>query len=137
MRSPRVLLLIAGVALTTFGCQERVEPPPAERPWGDLIQGAPTYQPAVLIQTHGSAETFEMMFRSPSPPDSVAEWYRSRADDRGWVVVGDVRTPDGAISMSFERDGPGLWLLVRDDPEGDGSVFSLIGAARDTTQQEP
>lgn len=137
MRMLPHLLLMIGSTAAVAGCQERVEPPPLERPAGDVIQGAPAYQPAVLVGTSSSAEAFEMTFKSPSPPDSVAEWYRQRADERGWEILGDVRAPDGSISMTFKRDGPGLWLLVREGPDGEGTEFSLIGAARDSTLQEP
>ena len=127
-----VLLVVA-----TASCQEAPEQVPTERPSGDLIQGAPLYQPAVLVQTRSSRETFEMVFQSPSPLDSVADWYRRQAADREWNILGDVRMADGGISMTFERDGPGLWLLVRPGQDGEGTEFSLIGAAADTTKQEP
>jgi hypothetical protein len=120
------------------GCgAERADVPPDEEPWRDLLDGAPLYQPAAIRDIRKTAEAYEMVLLSPSGPDSVAAWYRRQADASGWETMGDVRTPDGAISMSFERDGPGLWLMIRPGPDGEGSEFSLIGAARDTTQRQP
>ena len=137
MRTLQALVVAALLVVATASCQESAEQVPVERPSGDVIQGAPLYQPAVLVTTRSSKETFERVFQSPSPRDSGAGWYRQQAAQREWDILGDVRMADGGISMTFERDGPGLWLLVRPGPDGEGTEFSLIGAAADTTAQEP
>lgn len=137
MRTLHILVMAVVLVVATASCQEGAEQVPTERPSTDVIRGAPVYQPAVLVGTRSSAETYEMIFQSPSPLDSVADWYRRQATDRNWSILGDVRMADGGLSMTFERDGPGLWLLLRPGPDGAGTEFSLIGAAPDSTEQEP
>lgn len=124
-------LLLAGVILP--GC-ERAQPP-EERPAVDVMQQAPLFMPARLTDRNTSRETVQTVFHTPVGPDSVAAWYRNAFDARGWQIVGDVTGPDGVITLHAARQGPPLWVIIR--PGADGSDFSLIAAAPDTTRTEP
>ncbi len=123
----------AVIALTLASCRaDTAEEQPA-RPSQDVMRGAPLYQPAVLADQRGSAEAMEFVFRSPSPADSIAEWYRARITYMGWDISGDATTPDGAISLHAQREGAPLWIIIRSLGDDAGSEFSLIGAAPDTS----
>jgi hypothetical protein len=124
-------LVLAGVILP--GC-ERAQPA-EERPSVDVMQQAPLFQPARVTERHTSRETVETRFHSPVAADSIAAWYRDAFDRRGWEIVGDLTGPDGVITLHVAREGPPLWVIIR--PGTDGSDFSLIGAAPDTTRTEP
>jgi len=130
--------LYAGVTVTVMAlmlasCQaDTAEEEPAQ-PSQDVMRGAPLYQPATLTDRRSSAETMEFVFRSPSPADSVAEWYRARITYMGWDITGDATTADGAISLHAQREGAPLWVIIRSLGDDAGSEFSLIGAAPDTS----
>ena len=124
-------LLLAGMVLPA--CER--EQPPEERPAVDVMQRAPLFQPARLKDRRTTAETVEMVLSTTVTADSVAAWYRGAFDARGWQIVGDVTGPDGSITLHVARQGPPLWVIIH--PGTDGSEFSLIGAAPDTTNREP
>ena len=85
------------------------------------------------------------------PKEWIARW--EGKFDQGWDALRDeilVTYPtcpgsvwivgsDGSALSVLQVLGPlwGLWLLVREGPDGEGTEFSLIGAARDSTLQEP
>lgn len=123
------------VALGVAACGEPDREP--DRPAADVMQGAPLFLPARLVSSAGSAESVEFRYATSIRADSVAAWYRTAFDDRGWDVVGDVTMADGSISLHVAREGPPLWVLIRPAQAGQGSEFSLIGAARDTARARP
>ncbi len=124
-------LLLAATLFPACG-REQV---PEERPDTDVMQRAPLFQPARFKDRHTTSEAVEMVLVTPVTADSVAAWYRNAFDTRGWQIVGDVTGPDGSITLHVARQGPPLWVIIR--PGEDGSEFSLIGAAPDTTHREP
>ncbi|MGD8726216.1 MAG: hypothetical protein PVH40_01160 [Gemmatimonadales bacterium] len=119
------------LAATLIACQSEIPNDEPSQPSQDVMRSAPLYQPSTMVARRGSAETLELVFHSPSAPDSVASWYRDRVLAMGWDIIGDAIMPDGAVSLHVQRDGPPLWVIIRSGEEG--SEFSLIGAAPDTT----
>jgi hypothetical protein len=106
-------------------------------PSQDVMQGAPLYYPSRAVRTTGAANAIEMTYRTATPPDSLAEWYRRRILELGWDIVGDAPGAGGGVVLTVHREGPPLWVMIRPDSVGGGSEFSLIGAARDTTPPQP
>jgi hypothetical protein len=42
--------------------------------------------------------------------------------------VSDTKSADGTISLYAERNGPPLWVNIRKDPEGNGTLMTIAGA---------
>jgi hypothetical protein len=130
------LVVMAALVAASVGCE-----PPAEGsdtlPEADLMQGAPLFLPSSIKERRGSAETIELVFTSPVSADSIADWYRVKADTLRWEILADVTRPNGTTTMHFRRNGPPLWVIVQPAAEGTGTEFRLIGAAPDTTQRQP
>jgi hypothetical protein len=104
------------------------------------MRGAPIYIPSRAVEVRSAADASETEFRSPDPVATVADWYRDRVDAMGWNLVGDAPGADGGVVLHVEREGPPLWILIRPAPDGEGAVFSLIGAVPrrpDTTDSGP
>ena len=125
--------------MTSLACGQEA-PPPAERPDQDVMRGAPVYLPARAIEQRTTAEAAETEFRSPDPVATVADWYRDQIDARGWNLVGDVPSADGGVVLHVEREDPPLWIVIRPAENGEGTIFSLIGAVprgSETTDSGP
>jgi hypothetical protein len=132
MTTIRLPAVSAVLAVAVLGCGE-APPPQREVPATDVLQEAPVFQPARLHDIRASRETYESVFRSDVPADSVARWYRARLDQLGWRIVGDFTAADGAVTLHIDREGPPLWVIIRTPPDHPGAEFSVIGAAPDTT----
>jgi len=121
------------MVLSLAGCTPDDDTDQPERPSQDVMLGAPLYVGATAIGSRGSAETLEYLFRTPTPPDSLAAWYRERVLALGWDIAGDAALPNGGTSLYVTREGTPLWIIINPAEYGTGSEFSLIGAAPDTS----
>ncbi len=92
---------------------------------------------SVMVSYSGTGQALQTTFASGRSPDTVAVWYRRTLDRTGWDIVGDARSPDGEITIHAVRDGPPLWIIIRDREDPPGTIYTLIGAQPDTTNVEP
>lgn len=127
----RIVWLAAVGVLAPAACGGD-DAPPARPPFG-VMRGVPIYPGAVVVARSTSAEALEARLRVRAEPESVAVWYRRTLGERGWILVGDARTADGAITLHGQRDGPPVWVVIRRATDG-GTELSLIGAVSDTTR---
>ena len=126
------------MVLSLAGCTVDDDMDQPERPSRDVMLGAPLYMGSTAVGSRGSAETLEYLFVTPTPPDSLAAWYRERVLALGWDITGDAVLPNGGTSLYVTREGTPLWIIINPAEDGTGSEFSLIGAAPDTsTSQMP
>jgi hypothetical protein len=134
-RRPPVLPAIIA-ALLLAGCgdeareRESVPEPPVE-----ALRGAPLFPLSIEVTHTGTAEALEAEFHVAAAPDTVASWYRRTLLNGGWRIVGDIRAPDGAITIHAQRDGPPLWIIIRQREGGRGTEYRLIGALPDSQGQ--
>lgn len=130
LRSIALVVLCASVAACGDG--EKGEDVP-ETPPVEALAGTPIFPFAQQRSQGASAQAIERSYLARAfPPDTVADWYRRTIDSLGWTIVGDVKTPDGAVTIHAERQGPPFWVMIRPNPNGEGTVFSLLGAIVDT-----
>ena len=126
-----ILLLHAGCGDAPRESAATVEPPI------EALRGVPIFPLSLEVTQTGTADALEASFTVLAPPDSVASWYRTQLLDGVWRLVGDVRAPDGTITLHAQRDGPPLWVIIQRSTAGQGgTVYRLIGAVRDSTEGE-
>ena len=70
----------------------------------------------------------QVTVQSPLAVDAVAEYYRHLFKGKGWRLVNDAKTQDGAVVLFAEQNGPPLWVRIRSADDGKGTLVDLAGA---------
>ena len=125
---------VAAGSLCVAACGERE--PEQEMPSTNVLEEVWVFPLSVLVSYSGTGEALQTTFASGRSPDTVAVWYRRTLDLQGWDIVGDARSPEGEVTIHAVRDGPPLWIIIRDRKDPPGTIYTLIGAQPDTTEVE-
>ena len=107
------------------GCRDK---PPEPPPLSEAMPNLPLPPQATVVSRAGSEDALQITFRSTLPADSIAKYYRGILSSGIWSLVGDTKTADGGIALYAERNGPPLWVTIRNDSAGSGTLVSLGGA---------
>lgn len=112
-------------ALALAGCKDRPAEPPR---MSEAIPNIPLPPLATVVSRSGGPDALEITFRSTISRDSMAEIYRRILTSGEWNLVSDTKSADGTVSLYAERNGPPLWVNIRKDPEGSGTLMTIAGA---------
>ena len=119
-----------GIVLSLTACgedQERIEEEISATAV-EVFRGVPVVPLSTELSRSGAGDAAQLELYTPLDRDSSAAWYRRTLIQNGWNIEGDVRTPDGAVTIHASRDGPPLWIILRVDEQRGGTVYNLIGA---------
>lgn len=95
---------------------------------------------ASFVERAAGADALQITVRSPSSPEAVATYYRQQLKRGGWQLVKDAKDADGATVLLAQQKGPPLWVRIRSDADGTGSLVELTGAVvpkHDSTTAKP
>ncbi len=98
-----------------------------------VLRDVPILEGSDEVERSGTPEALQLVFLVPLSRDSVAAAYRRVLRQRGWRIKGDA-TDSGVVQLYAERNGPPLWIRIRDAGPG-AAQYTIIGAqALDTTR---
>ena len=117
----RGLLLCAALA----ACGDKT-PPVAQL--NEALPNLPLPPQPSFVGRAGSAEALQVTVRSPARADVVAAYYRDVFKQGSWHLVNEAKDPEGAIVLFAQRDGPPLWVRIRNADDGRSSLVELSGA---------
>lgn len=112
--------------LLVAGCRpERPKLPELPSAFANL----PLPPDAQFLGRTGESDVLTLTFSSPGQSDSVAAYYRRLFHgDSAYRVIGDTKGAAGEASFYVEVAKRPLWVRVRSDANGIGSVVELTGA---------
>lgn len=125
MRIPLHVSVLALGLVTLTGCRD--EPPPSPR-MSEAMPNLPIPPLATVVGRAGGDDALQITFRSTLSPDSMADYYRRVLTSGEWNLMSDTRNRDGSIALYAERKGPPLWVTIRRDSTGAGTLLTLGGA---------
>jgi hypothetical protein len=129
----RYVLLCAALV----GCRDK---PPQTAKLSETLPTLLLPPNASFVERAAGVDALQITVRSPESADSVATYYRQILKKGGWRLVNDAKDADGATVLFAQRQGPPLWVRIRRDAEGSGSVVELTGAVvpkHDSTSAKP
>lgn len=125
--APR-LQLVSGIAILTFAAAchpSRPKLPELPAAFANL----PTPPNAQFIGRSGGADVLMLTFSSPLEPDSVVNYYRQMfTRDTIYHLLGDNKGATGEEAFYVESSKRPMWVRVRPNAGGVGSVVELTGA---------
>jgi hypothetical protein len=113
------------LCLLLVACRDR---PPQTPKVGEVFPNLPLPPQASFVSRAGGPDALQFTFRSPTPPDQVAAYYRKLFKQGGWKLVSDAKDGEGAVVLLAEQKGPPLWVRIRKSDDGQGTVVELAGA---------
>ncbi len=117
--------LFLGFLLAT-ACQETPRP---EAKISEAFPALPLPPKADMLSREGGEEAVKLRFRSQATVDEVARYYREIFSKSGWSLVSDTPTDSGGVALYAEQQGgQPLWVQIRTDAAGGGSLVDLSGA---------
>jgi hypothetical protein len=123
-----ICALVAVVALTAVGCERPSERAIRDRQFaGRILQGTLAYPPSVLVSVSTASDAAEIVMSTEASPAAVVAWYREALRLNGWEIRSEAKDPEGGIALYAQRGERPLWIRMR--PSGNGTTYSLIGAA--------
>jgi hypothetical protein len=118
----RVVLLLG---LLLVACRDR---PPQTPRVSEVFPNLPLPPDPTFVSRAGGPEALQFTFRSPMPPDQVAEHYRKLFKQGGWKLVNDFKNTEGEVVLLAEQKGSPLWVRIRKSDDGHSAVVELSGA---------
>jgi hypothetical protein len=120
------------VAAALLGCGDKPPKPPE---LSQALPNLPLPPNPTLVSRTGGANALMITLRSPSRAREVEAYYQSVLTGPGWKLLKRSTDRSGAVTMLAEQDGPPLWVRIRSNPDGTGTLVDLAGAVigADTT----
>lgn len=119
-------MILAALATALSGCGDKEKPHTPDI--SQVLPNLPLPPSARVLSREGGDEALQLTFASEVGQEQVANYYRRTLSRNPWTLVNDTKTVDGAIALYAERKGPPLWVTIRADSLGTGSVVTLAGA---------
>ena len=116
---------LAALCLTLVACGDK---PPSPPKLSQVFSRLPLPPKATFVSRSGGADAIQITLRTPLRADSVATYYRSTFKTDEWKLINDARDKDGAVVLLAQRKDRPLWVRVRPDSNGSGSLVDLAGA---------
>ena len=125
MRRTLILFAICGLAACT---DKPSTPPKREVLLKETLPHLPVPPGGELVSRSEGEDVLKLRFRTSSPPDSVAGFYRRLLGKPPWRLKGDTKA-NGTTTFYAEQNGPPLWVTIQAAGAGDaGSLVDLVGA---------
>src|SRR5262249_50329727 len=124
MFRPTILALLVVVAVAACNRDSELKTPKL----AEVMPNVPLPPNATFVSKSGGEDAIQITVRSPLPADAVTEYYRHLFKGKGWRLVNDVKDQDGAVVFFVEQNGPPLWVRIRSDDDGKGTLVDLAGA---------
>jgi hypothetical protein len=116
---------LVGLCVALLGCGEK----PTHTPnIGEVFPQLPIPADARFVSRAGGPDALQITLRSEGRPDAVAGFYRSVFKTNQWKLINEAKDGDGAVVLFAERKQTPLWVRVRADSTGGGSLVDLAGA---------
>jgi hypothetical protein len=123
MNPSKIWLAAACIALLACG-----DKPPTPPKLSQVFSRLPIPPQAQFVSRSGGADAIQITLRTPVLPDSIASYYRRVFKTDGWKLINDGKDPIGAVVFLAQRENRPLWVRVRLDEGGTGSLVDLAGA---------
>jgi hypothetical protein len=117
----RWIVLVAVLA----GCRET---PPKTATMSEALPNLPLPPGASYVSRSAGPDALQVTLRSPVAVDVVVAYYRKALSEGRWKLVNEARDADSAVVLFAQQDGPPLWVRIRKDAEGNGTLVDLSGA---------
>jgi hypothetical protein len=116
---------LAALCVTLVACGDK---PPSPPKLSQVFSLLPLPPGATFVSRSGGADAIQVTLRTPLRADSVAVYYRSTFKTNDWKLINDAKDKDGAVVLFAQRKDRPLWVRVRADNSGSGSLVDLAGA---------
>jgi hypothetical protein len=116
-------------------CSDEPEPRRQLPPRAAVLQGAPRYPDALLLDTTGTEEAELRVWQAAAPFDTVAAFFRRELPRAQWQVLND-RGDSTVLDLYARRDSFSLWVHV--EPRTDqNALIRMVGARSATKADRP
>jgi len=115
IRGPAVLAALLALTACTEarrGAETAADTTTVAPPRPEVLRFVPKPGLAVLMDTSGSLDAEQEVYRAAISADSVARWFRQRLPTDGWQVIGDVNDR-GILNLHAVKDRSRLWVRIR------------------------
>jgi hypothetical protein len=119
------LMLVMPLALAAC---EGDKPPPKPPEFAEVFPNLPLPPRATFVSRAGGEDALQITLRSPVAVEQIEAYYRQTFKTKGWRLVNDARDGSGGIVLFVEQDGPPLWVRIRKEENGPGTLIDLAGA---------
>ncbi len=118
-------LFLVALALGLVAC---AEPPKKQAQVGETLPNLPLPPGGEVVSREGGEDALKIRFRSDIAPDQLVAYYRGVLGKPPWRLVSDTPSPDGAVTLYAEQDGPSIWVTVRKAEGAAGTFVDIAGA---------
>ncbi|MEO7986431.1 MAG: hypothetical protein ABI766_07845 [Gemmatimonadales bacterium] len=122
----RLRIFVLALSLAALACNR--DSAPKSPKLADVMPNVPLPPGATFISRSGGADAIQITVRSPAGADAVAAYYRGIFKKGGWRLVNDAKDREGAVVLFAEQHGPPLWVRIKGEEGGTGTVVDLAGA---------
>jgi hypothetical protein len=116
---------LAALGITLLACGEKA---PSTPKLSEVFSELPLPSKARFVSRSGGVDAIQITVRTPAAPDAVATYYRAVFKTDDWKLINDAKDKDGAVVLLAQRKNRPLWVRVRADDGGGGSLVDLAGA---------
>jgi hypothetical protein len=95
---------------------------------GDALPNLPLPPDPTFVERAGGPDALQFTVRSSVGADEVAAYYRRILKQGPWRLVNDAKDSEGATVLLAQQDGPPLWVRIRSEGQGGGTLVELSGA---------
>lgn len=119
----RLIIVVLGLGL--MAC---AEPARKQADVGETLPNLPIPPNGEIISREGGEDALKFRFRSDLAPEPMLAYYRGVLGKPPWRLVSDAPSPDGAVTLYAEQDGPSIWVTIRKADGAAGSFVDIAGA---------
>jgi hypothetical protein len=122
----RLRIVVLALSLAALACNR--DSAPKSPKLAEVMPNVPLPPGATFISRSGGADAIQITVRSPVGADAVAAYYRGIFKKGGWRLVNDAKDREGAVVLFAEQHGPPLWVRIKSEEGGTGTLVDLAGA---------
>ncbi|MFL5494355.1 MAG: hypothetical protein ACJ8DC_08240 [Gemmatimonadales bacterium] len=124
--TPSKIWLI-GLSVVLLACGEKPATPKTPA-IGQVFPLLPIPPDAEFVSRAGGPDALQITLRTPAGPKDVAAFYRAVFKANQWKLINEAKDGEGAVILFAQRKQTPLWVRVRADSTGGGSMVDLAGA---------
>jgi hypothetical protein len=122
----RLTVLLLALTFGALACER--DAAPKSPSLTEVMPNLPLPPGASFVSRSGGADALLVTVRSPEKADAIAAYYRDLFKKDGWRLVKDGKDREGAVVLLAEQQGPPLWVRIKSEGEGKGTLVDLAGA---------